>query len=442
MFCLNLKESWFCMEETKKGNAWALIPLIIFVGMFLGVGIITGDFTTMPLNVAILVATIVGLVLNRKESFQKKVEIFTKGAGHSNIILMMLIFLLAGAFSQTTEDMGGVKSTVNLGLSLIPENLIIVGLFVICMFVSLSMGTSVGTVAAIAPVGFGLSQQADVSAAITMATVVGGAMFGDNLSMISDTTIAAVRTQKTKMSDKFKVNIKIVLPGAIFTVIVLWFLTNGAQIDASKSYDYDLIKVVPYLFVLILALFGVNVIIVLIGGIILSAIIGLFYGTFDWIGLLSSISKGIIGMEDIAIIALLIGGLVALIQHNGGITWLLNFVRNRVKSKRGAELGIAGLVSVADISTANNTISILMAGPLAKDISDEYGVDPRKSASILDMFASCFQGLLPYSPQLIAAAGVASISPFELVPYAIYPMILGICGLIAIAFRLPRLDKK
>ncbi|MDW3864637.1 Na+/H+ antiporter NhaC family protein [Staphylococcus saprophyticus] len=430
------------MEETKKGNAWALIPLIIFVGMFLGVGIITGDFTTMPLNVAILVATIVGLVLNRKESFQKKVEIFTKGAGHSNIILMMLIFLLAGAFSQTTEDMGGVKSTVNLGLSLIPENLIIVGLFVICMFVSLSMGTSVGTVAAIAPVGFGLSQQADVSAAITMATVVGGAMFGDNLSMISDTTIAAVRTQKTKMSDKFKVNIKIVLPGAIFTVIVLWFLTNGAQIDASKSYDYDLIKVVPYLFVLILALFGVNVIIVLIGGTILSAIIGLFYGTFDWIGLLSSISKGIIGMEDIAIIALLIGGLVALIQHNGGITWLLNFVRNRVKSKRGAELGIAGLVSVADISTANNTISILMAGPLAKDISDEYGVDPRKSASILDMFASCFQGLLPYSPQLIAAAGVASISPFELVPYAIYPMILGICGLIAIAFRLPRLDKK
>ncbi|MDW4344395.1 Na+/H+ antiporter NhaC family protein [Staphylococcus saprophyticus] len=430
------------MEETKKGNAWALIPLIIFVGMFLGVGIITGDFTTMPLNVAILVATIVGLVLNRKESFQKKVEIFTKGAGHSNIILMMLIFLLAGAFSQTTEDMGGVKSTVNLGLSLIPENLISVGLFVICMFVSLSMGTSVGTVAAIAPVGFGLSQQADVSAAITMATVVGGAMFGDNLSMISDTTIAAVRTQKTKMSDKFKVNIKIVLPGAIFTVIVLWFLTNGAQIDASKSYDYDLIKVVPYLFVLILALFGVNVIIVLIGGIILSAIIGLFYGTFDWIGLLSSISKGIIGMEDIAIIALLIGGLVALIQHNGGITWLLNFVRNRVKSKRGAELGIAGLVSVADISTANNTISILMAGPLAKDISDEYGVDPRKSASILDMFASCFQGLLPYSPQLIAAAGVASISPFELVPYAIYPMILGICGLIAIAFRLPRLDKK
>lgn len=430
------------MEETKKGNAWALIPLIVFVGMFLGVGIGTGDFTTMPLNVAILVASIVGLALNRKEAFHKKVEVFTKGAGHSNIILMMLIFLLAGAFSQTTEDMGGVESTVNLGLSLIPENLIIVGLFIICMFVSLSMGTSVGTVAAIAPVGFGLSQATDVSAAITMATVVGGSMFGDNLSMISDTTIAAVRTQKTKMSDKFKVNIRIVLPGAIFTIIVLWFLTNGAHIDASKSYDYDFIKVIPYLFVLILALIGVNVVIVLIGGVVLSAIIGLIYGSFGWTGLLNSISKGIIGMEDIAIIALLIGGLVALIQHNGGITWLLNFVRSKVKSKRGAELGIAGLVSVADISTANNTISILMAGPLAKDISEEYDVDPRKSASILDMFASCFQGMLPYSPQLIAAAGVASISPFELVPYSIYPMILGVCGLIAIFFRLPRLNKK
>lgn len=430
------------MKEQYKGNAWALIPLIVFVAMFLGVGIATGDFTTMPLNVAIIVASIIGLLLNRKESFQQKVEIFTKGAGHSNIVLMMLIFLLAGAFSQTTEDMGGVKSTVNLGLSIIPENLIIVGLFIICMFVSVSMGTSVGTVAAIAPVGFGLSQATDVSAAITMATVVGGAMFGDNLSMISDTTIAAVRTQKTKMSDKFKVNIKIVLPGAILTIIALWFLTNGAHIDATKNYDYNIIKVIPYLLVLILALVGINVIIVLIGGTLLSAIIGLVDHLFGWKGLLSSISKGIVGMEDIAIIALLIGGLVALIQHNGGITWLLNFVRNRVKSKRGAELGIAGLVSAADIATANNTISILMAGPLAKDIADEYDVDPRKSASILDMFASCFQGLLPYSPQVIAAAGVASISPFDLVPYAIYPALLGVCGLVAIFFRLPRLDKK
>ena len=410
--------------------------------LFLGVGIISGDFTTMPLNVAITITVIVALLMNRKEKFATKIEVFTKGAGHSNIILMMLIFILAGAFSTTTEKMGGVTSTVNLGLSLIPENLIIVGLFIICMFVSISMGTSVGTVAAIAPVGFGFAQATDVSAALAMATVVGGAMFGDNLSMISDTTIAAVRTQHTKMKDKFKVNFRIVLPGAILTIVVLFFLTNGISMDHSKSYDFQLVKVIPYLLVLILALVGVNVIIVLIGGTVLSGIIGLIDGSFGWKGLLSAVSKGIIGMEDIAMIALLIGGLVGLIQHNGGIDWLLNVVRGRVKSKRGAEIGIASLVSVADIATANNTISIIMSGPLAKNIADEYDVDPRKSASILDIFGGCFQGLLPYSPQVISAAGVAGISPFLLVPYSIYPIMLGVCGLIAILIGYPKLKIK
>ena len=429
------------MKEMKNGNAWALIPLLLFVLLFLGVGIISGDFTTMPLNVAITITVIVALLMNRKETFAKKVEVFTKGAGHSNIILMMLIFILAGAFSTTAEKMGGVSSTVNLGLSLIPQNLIIVGLFIICMFVSISMGTSVGTVAAIAPVGFGFAQATDVPAALAMATVVGGAMFGDNLSMISDTTIAAVRTQKTKMSDKFKVNFKIVLPGAIITIIILFFLTNGISIDHTKNYDYNLIKVIPYLLVLILALVGINVIIVLIGGTVLAGIIGLIDGSFGWNGLLNAISKGIIGMEDIAMIALLIGGLVGIIQHNGGIDWLLNFVRSKVKSKRGAELGIASLVSAADISTANNTISIIMAGPLAKNIADEYDVDPRKSASILDIFGGCFQGLLPYSPQVISAAGVAGISPFLMLQYSIYPILLGVCGLVAIILRGPRLNQ-
>ena len=429
------------MKEMKNGNAWALIPLLLFVLLFLGVGIISGDFTTMPLNVAITITVIVALLMNRKETFAKKVEVFTKGAGHSNIILMMLIFILAGAFSTTAEKMGGVSSTVNLGLSLIPQNLIIVGLFIICMFVSISMGTSVGTVAAIAPVGFGFAQATDVPAALAMATVVGGAMFGDNLSMISDTTIAAVRTQKTKMSDKFKVNFKIVLPGAIIPIIILFFLTNGISIDHTKNYDYNLIKVIPYLLVLILALVGINVIIVLIGGTVLAGIIGLIDGSFGWNGLLNAISKGIIGMEDIAMIALLIGGLVGIIQHNGGIDWLLNFVRSKVKSKRGAELGIASLVSAADISTANNTISIIMAGPLAKNIADEYDVDPRKSASILDIFGGCFQGLLPYSPQVISAAGVAGISPFLMLQYSIYPILLGVCGLVAIILRVPRLNQ-
>ncbi|MHD0396972.1 Na+/H+ antiporter NhaC family protein [Staphylococcus simulans] len=428
-------------EQKQKGNAVALIPLVLFVGLFLGVGIITGDFTKMPLNIAITIAVIVALMMNRKEKFTEKVEVFTKGAGHSNIILMVLIFVLAGAFSKVTEDMGGVKSTVNLGLSLIPGNLLIIGLFIICMFVSISMGTSVGTVAAIAPVGFGISEATDISAALAMATVVGGAMFGDNLSMISDTTISAVRTQNTKMSDKFKVNFKIVLPGAILTMIILGVLTHSATISSTKDYSFEFIKVIPYLLVLILALIGVNVIIVLIGGTVLSGIIGLIDGSFNWIGFFKAASEGMIGMEDIAIIALMIGGLIGIIQHNGGITWLLNFVRSRVKSRRGAEFGIASLVSAADISTANNTISILMAGPLAKNIADEYEIDPRKSASILDIFGSCFQGLLPYSPQVIAAAGVAGISPFMLVPYSIYPIILGVSGLAAIIFNFPKLNK-
>lgn len=429
-------------EQKQKGNAVALIPLILFVGLFLGVGIITGDFTKMPLNIAITIAVIVALIMNRKEKFTEKVEVFTKGAGHSNIILMVLIFVLAGAFSKVTEDMGGVKSTVNLGLSLIPGNLLIIGLFIICMFVSISMGTSVGTVAAIAPVGFGISEATDISAALAMATVVGGAMFGDNLSMISDTTISAVRTQHTKMSDKFKVNFKIVLPGAILTMVILGILTHSATISSTKDYSFEFIKVIPYLLVLILALIGVNVIIVLIGGTVLSGIMGLIDGSFNWIGFLKAASEGMIGMEDIAIIALMIGGLIGIIQHNGGITWLLNFVRSKVKSRRGAEFGIASLVSAADISTANNTISILMAGPLAKNIADEYDIDSRKSASILDIFGSCFQGLLPYSPQVIAAAGVAGISPFMLVPYSIYPIILGISGLAAIIFNFPKLNKR
>ena len=402
-----------------QNNPWALTPLVVFISIFLGAGIITKDFTFMPLNVAAIIGVVVALMMNRQEKLTTKVEVFAQKAGHPNIILMMFIFILAGAFSKTAQAMGGVTSIVNLGLSLIPQNYLIVGLFIICMFISISMGTSVGTVAAIAPVGFGISQATEIPAALAMATVVGGAMFGDNLSMISDTTIAAVRTQKTQMSDKFKVNFRIVVPGALITIVLLWWLTMGYQIDHTKTYDYEWFKVIPYLLVLILAIIGVNVILVLLGGVALAGVIGLIDHAFSFAGLLKVISEGIIGMQDIAMIALLIGGMIGLVEHHGGITWLLNFVKSRVKSRRGAEFGIAGLVSIADISTANNTISIIMAGPLAKEIADEYQIDARKSASILDIFGSAFQGFVPYSPQLIAAAGVASISPVMLLPYSI-----------------------
>ncbi|HDK5689671.1 TPA: Na+/H+ antiporter NhaC family protein [Staphylococcus pseudintermedius] len=426
-------------QEQEHSSPWALIPLVVFISIFLGAGIITKDFTFMPLNVAAIIGVVVALMMNRRETFMSKVEVFARQAGHANIVLMMFIFLLAGAFSKTTEAMGGVTSIVNLGLSFIPQNFLIVGLFIICMFISISMGTSVGTVAAIAPVGFGISEATEIPAAFAMATVVGGAMFGDNLSMISDTTIAAVRTQKTQMSDKFKVNFRIVVPGAIVTIFVLWWLSHGYDVTQTKTYDFEWVKVVPYLFVLILAVIGINVVLVLLGGILLSSLIGLIDGSFNLGGLLKAASEGVLGMQDIAMIALLIGGMIGLVEHHGGITWLLNFVKQRVKTRRGAELGIASLVSVADISTANNTISIIMAGPLAKDIAEEYDIDPRKSASLLDIFGSAFQGFVPYSPQLIAAAGVASISPVTLLPYSIYPVMLAICGIIAILFNLPRL---
>lgn len=428
-------------KENEKGHSWGLIPLIVFIGIFLGSGIVTQDFTFMPLNVAAIIGVIVALMMKPKEKWTHKVEVFAQKAGHPNIVLMMLIFILAGAFSKTAEAMGGVSSIVNLGLSLIPQNFLIVGIFLICMFISISMGTSVGTVAAIAPVGFGISEATDIPAALAMATVVGGAMFGDNLSMISDTTIAAVRTQHTKMSDKFKVNFRIVLPGAIVTLVILWWLTYNSHIDQTHEYDFEFIKVIPYLFVLILAIIGVNVILVLLGGIALSGIIGMLYQDFKLAGFLKAASEGIIAMEDIAMIALLIGGMIGLVEYYGGITWLLNFVENRIRSRRGAEFGIAGLVSVADISTANNTISIIMTGPLAKDIAKEYDIDPRKSASILDIFGSAFQGFIPYSPQLIAAAGVAGISPVMLLPYSIYPVMLALCGVISIIFGWPKLKR-
>lgn len=430
------------MENQIKGNGMALLPLAVFIILFIGTAIVTNDFYSMPVILASLIAAGVALSMNRKESFMKKVEIFCKGAGNSNIILMILVFLLAGAFAATAEKIGAVDSIVNLGISILPPNLLIVGLFLIGCFISISMGTSMGTIVALAPIGIGIAEQTGVAPALALSAVIGGAMFGDNLSMISDTTIAAVRTQNTQMKDKFKVNFFIVLPAAIVTAVIYGIWTVGEQAVVSGEHAFEFMTILPYLGVLVAAIAGVNVLVVLVSGVLFAGIVGFYNGSFGMSGLVSTVTEGIRGMEDLAMIALVIGGMIEVIKHNGGIQFVLDRILSRVKSRKGAEFGIAGLASVLDLSTANNTISIIMGGPLAKNISEEYGVDPRKSASILDIFSGSVQGMLPYGAQVLAAAGLASISPLALLPYSIYPILIAIAGIVAIMINYPSFDRK
>ncbi|MEY8749692.1 Na+/H+ antiporter NhaC family protein [Alkalicoccobacillus gibsonii] len=420
-----------------KSNPWALIPFIVFLVLFIGSGIVTGDFYTFPVIVAITISAGVALAMNQKESLTKKVDIFCKGAGHPNVMLMVIIFVLAGAFSEVAKGMGAVESTVNLALSVVPPNLLVVGIFVIACFISLSMGTSVGTIVALAPIGVGISSQADLSIALVMGTIVGGSMFGDNLSFISDTTITAVRTQGAEMKDKFKVNFLIVLPAAIVTCVILGFLTLGAS-GQFEDLSYTWINIIPYIFVLIFALIGMNVFLVLVMGIVLAGVVGLLNGSYQILSLIQQIGDGMAGMYEIAFLAILIAGMVEVIKYNGGIDFLLQLATRRIKSRKGAEFSIAGLISLTDLSTANNTIAILITGPLAKNIAVEYGIEPRKSASILDLFSCTIQGLLPYGAQFLAAATIAGISPISIMPYSIYPILIGICGIIAILIGYPK----
>ncbi|WP_057759958.1 Na+/H+ antiporter NhaC family protein [Cytobacillus praedii] len=429
------------MEVGKKGNPWALLPFVVFLILFIGTGIVTGDFYKFPVIVAIAISGAVALVMNRKETFSKKVDIFCKGAGNLNVMLMVIIFLLAGAFSEVAKGMGAVDSTVNFALSVIPQNLLMVGLFIIACFISLSMGTSMGTIVALAPIGVGISEQTDISLALSMAAVIGGSMFGDNLSFISDTTITAVRSQNTQMKDKFKVNFWIVLPAAIVTCVILGIVTMGENAEIAQQ-SYHLVKIIPYVLVIIFALIGMNVFLVLALGIGLAGIVGLADGSYQLMPLVQKIGEGMAGMYEISFLAILIAGMVEVIKHNGGIDFLLHIVTRNIKSKKGAEFGIAGLVGLTDLSTANNTISILIAGPLAKNIADQYEIDPRKSASLLDIFSCCVQGLIPYGAQILVAAGVASISPVSILPFSYYPILIGICGAVAILIGYPNFKKE
>ncbi len=428
------------MNISNKGKLSALLPLLVFIIIFVALSVISGDFYAVPVIVPFLIAAIVALLMNRKLSINQKLDIFCKGAGEGNIILMCLIFILAGAFAEIAKAMGAVEATVNLGLTYIPSNILVSGIFIIACFISLSIGTSMGTIATLVPIAVGISQKTGMPMALIVGAVVGGSMFGDNLSMISDTTIAATKTQGCEMKDKFQMNFFIVLPAAIISAIIFGVISIGKGSAMDISYSYDLIKVVPYISVLIAALFGVNVLYVLIGGSVFSGIIGMAYGAFDIVDLMQAAAKGISGMSELIIISLIIGGMVELMKYNGGIDFILNLVTRGVKSKTGAELGIAALVSLVDICTANNTIAIVTVGPIAKDIADQYGVEPKRSASILDMFSCVFQGIIPYGAQLLSAASLAGLSSLSIMRYLYYPYLMGICALITIIFS-PRLKK-
>lgn len=422
-------------KNDEKGRAIALLPIGIFLLIFLGSGILTGDFYAMPAIVAFLIALSVAFLQNRKLPFGEKLKVISQGLADENIITMCLIFLCAGGFSGAVTAIGGVESTVNLGLSILPGNVAVVGLFVIGCFISVSMGTSMGTISALAPIAVGISEKTGYSMAICIGAVMCGAMFGDNLSMISDTTIAAVKTQGCQMKDKFKENFFIVLPAAILTVVFLFLITKEGQFTLEENLSYDIVKVIPYLLVLVGALIGLNVFVVLVGGIVISLMIGLLTGSLMWNEMFSVVGNGVMGMYDITVISIVVACIVALVKEYGGITFILNLIRKRIKTAKGAELGIAGLALLVDACTANNTVAIIMAGPIAKEISDEFEVSPKRSASLLDIFSSVGQGVIPYGAQLLSAATLTAITPFEIIPYLYYPLLMAISALFFILFR-------
>ena len=422
----------------KKGNAWALTPIIVFLVLFIGYGIWNNnDFYKMPAIAGFVTALVVAFLLNRKVTFHEKLEAAAKGMADENVMIMCLVFVMAGAFSGAVNAAGGADSTVNFGLSILPSNVAVVGVFLIGCFISTSMGTSVGTITVLSPIAIGIAEKTGFPVALCLGAAVCGAMFGDNLSMISDTTIAATRTQGCDMKDKFRENIKLVLPAAIITIIILFVKTMGSEYQITENLHYDIVRILPYLVVLIGALIGANVIMLLAGGTVLSLGVGLYYGDFGLKDIFTVMGNGITSMYDITVISIIVAGVVALIRMNGGIDWILYVIRKLVRGKKGAEVGIAALSAAVDCATANNTIAIVIAGPVAKEIAEEYGIEPKRTASLLDIFTSFCQGLIPYGAQILTAVsftvGTAlEISPVDLIAYCYYPMLMAVSALIFI----------
>lgn len=422
---------------TNQPSLWALSPLLVFLCLYLVTSIIVDDFYKVPITVAFMVSSVYAVCITKGLTLNERVYQYSIGAANKNIMLMIWIFVLAGAFAQTAKDIGAIDATVNLTLHLLPDNLLLAGIFIAACFISLSIGTSVGTIVALVPVVAGIAEKTEMNLSFMVAIVVGGAFFGDNLSFISDTTIAATRTQGCAMRDKFRVNFMIALPAAL--MVLAYYIFRGLDVTVAHQVEsIEWIKVIPYLVVLGTAIAGVNVALVLILGIATAGGIGLLTGSigiFEWF---SSMGSGMTGMGELIIITLMAGGMLELIRFNGGVDYIIQKLTHHVKGKRGAELCIASLVSIANVCTANNTIAIITVGPLANDIAARFRVDKRKSASILDTFSCVIQGLIPYGAQMLIAAKLASLSPLSIIGYLYYPVTLAVFALLSIFFRYPK----
>ena len=420
----------------KKGLI-ALSPLVVFILFYLVTSIIAGDFYKIPITVAFLVSSAYAIIITRESSLMQRINIFSQGAATEQMMLMIWIFILAGAFAHSAKMMGSIDATVNLTLSLLPPQMLLAGLFLAACFISLSIGTSVGTIAALVPIAAGVAGETNADVAMMTAIIVGGSFFGDNLSFISDTTIMATQTQGCRLSDKFRVNFFIVMPAAIIILIVYLLLGQGIHAPQNVP-SVEWVKVLPYLVVLVTAILGMNVMAVLTLGLMMTGIIGIFAGAFDLYGWFGAMGEGILSMGELIIVTMMAGGMLGLIKQQGGIDFLIHMITRHVNSKRGAELSIATLVSLVDVCTANNTVAILTVGGIAKQIGDRYGVDNKKCASILDTFSCTVQGLIPYGAQLLIAAGLAALNPVSIIPWLYYPFALGFVAIGSILFRYPR----
>lgn len=415
----------------------ALSPLLVFVTLYLVTSIVAGDFYKVPITVAFMASSVYAVIISRGRTLRQRIDIFSHGAGSEQMMLMLWIFILAGAFANSAKVMGSIDATVNLMLTVLPGNMLLAGLFLASCFISLSIGTSFGTIVALAPIASGLAHSTGASVPMMVAVVVGGSFFGDNLSFISDTTIVSTSTQECKMSDKFKVNSFLVMPAAFLILIIYILLGNNISSPQSIP-DVEYTKVIPYIVVLITAVCGLNVMAVLALGISLTGLIGLLDNSFDTYGWFKTIGDGITGMGELIIITMLAGGMLELIKVNGGIDYIIKNMTRRISGKRGAELSIAALVSIVTMCTANNTVAIITVGGIARRISQRFGLDNRKCASILDTMSCFTQGLLPYGAHLLLAAGIASTSPMSLIPYLYYPFCIGAAAVLAIIFRYPK----